>query len=100
MGTALNRRRTTMNRVPRSKRLAMAAVLALALLAPVAASAATSPRTTTIRYETPVLRVEVTGKGRPMVLIPGLTCSGDVWRETVAHFADHYQCHVVTLGGF
>jgi N-formylmaleamate deformylase len=45
-------------------------------------------------------KVEVSGKGQPMLLIPGLTSSADVWKETVAHFAARYECHAVTLGGF
>lgn len=44
--------------------------------------------------------VKVTGKGRPMLLIPGLSCAGQVWDGTVAHFQDRYECHVVTLAGF
>ena len=44
--------------------------------------------------------VKVTGMGRPMILIPGLSCGGDVWDGTVAHFKDHYECHVLTLAGF
>jgi len=44
--------------------------------------------------------VKVTGTGRPMILIPGLSCGGDVWNGTVAHFKDHYECHVLTLAGF
>ena len=45
-------------------------------------------------------KVEVTGKGKPMLLIPGLSSSGDVWDETVARLKDQYECHVVTLPGF
>jgi pimeloyl-ACP methyl ester carboxylesterase len=44
--------------------------------------------------------VVVTGSGRPMILIPGLSCGGNVWDGVVNHFKDHYQCHVVTLAGF
>src|SRR5206468_2702470 len=44
--------------------------------------------------------VKVTGSGKPMILIPGLACSGDVWDSTVAHFKDRYECHVLTLAGF
>jgi N-formylmaleamate deformylase len=40
------------------------------------------------------------GQGRPMILIPGLQSSGDVWSGTVAHFKDRYECHVLTLAGF
>jgi pimeloyl-ACP methyl ester carboxylesterase len=35
-----------------------------------------------------------------MILIPGLTCGGDVWKTTVEHFKDRYECHVLTLAGF
>jgi pimeloyl-ACP methyl ester carboxylesterase len=46
------------------------------------------------------LNVQVTGKGRPMILIPGLACGGNVWDSTVAYFQDRYECHVLTLPGF
>ncbi len=45
-------------------------------------------------------KVEVTGKGQPLLLIPGLGCSGEVWQETVAKYSKNYQCHVFTLAGF
>jgi pimeloyl-ACP methyl ester carboxylesterase len=48
----------------------------------------------------PSFAVEVTGKGKPIILIPGLSSSGAVWDGTVAHLKDHYQCHVLTLAGF
>ena len=35
-----------------------------------------------------------------MILIPGLACGGEVWTETVQHFSDRYEMHVVTLAGF
>lgn len=44
--------------------------------------------------------VKVTGKGQPMLLIPGATCSGDEWNETVSHYSGQYQCHVFTLAGY
>jgi pimeloyl-ACP methyl ester carboxylesterase len=44
--------------------------------------------------------VTVIGSGRPMILIPGLSCGGNVWDSIVTHFKDRYQCHVVTLAGF
>jgi N-formylmaleamate deformylase len=50
--------------------------------------------------EPAAISVKVTGKGRPMILIPGLGCGGNVWDDTVAHFKDRYQCHVLTLAGF
>jgi len=44
--------------------------------------------------------VEVTGKGQPIILIPGATCSGDEWNETVARYSGKYQCHVITIAGY
>ena len=44
--------------------------------------------------------VTVTGKGQPILLIPGYSCSGEVWNETVTHLKDKYECHVLTLPGF
>src|SRR5436190_21338089 len=46
------------------------------------------------------ISVTVTGSGRPMILIPGLACGGNVWDATVAHFKNTYECHVVTISGF
>lgn len=44
--------------------------------------------------------VKVTGTGKPMILVPGLACSGEVWDSTVAHFKGSRECHVLTLAGF
>ncbi len=48
----------------------------------------------------PPFRAEVVGSGPPMVLIPGLNSSGDVWSGVVEHFNARYTCHVLTLPGF
>ena len=45
-------------------------------------------------------KVEIVGKGQPILLIPGFSCSGDVWKETVAHLQNRYECHVITIAGF
>jgi pimeloyl-ACP methyl ester carboxylesterase len=47
-----------------------------------------------------LFKVDVVGKGKPMILIPGLYCGGEVWKETVDHYKDRYECHVVTIAGF
>jgi pimeloyl-ACP methyl ester carboxylesterase len=44
--------------------------------------------------------VKVTGKGRPIILIPGLSSSGETWDTTVARYQDRFQCHVLTVAGF
>lgn len=47
------------------------------------------------------LKIEVVGKGRPVLMIPGLNSAGETWTETCAALqADHVQCHIVTLPGF
>jgi N-formylmaleamate deformylase len=51
-----------------------------------------------IRY--PSFDVAKTGTGRPMILIPGLFCSGKVWDETVEHFKNRFECYEITLPGF
>ncbi|MYM84856.1 alpha/beta fold hydrolase [Duganella sp. FT50W] len=50
----------------------------------------------------PAFKVDVTGTGAPIILIPGLGSAGDVWDGTVAHYCTDgkYQCHVLTLAGF
>ena len=48
----------------------------------------------------PNFTVRVVGKGQPVLLIPGLTCPGAVWDETVAHYQKQYQCHIISLAGF
>jgi N-formylmaleamate deformylase len=45
-------------------------------------------------------RVQVSGTGRPILLIPGLASSGDTWATTVAHLSRRFTCHVFTLAGF
>jgi pimeloyl-ACP methyl ester carboxylesterase len=45
-------------------------------------------------------KVEVYGKGQPVILIPGYACSGDVWKETVDALKGKYELHVLTLAGF
>lgn len=43
---------------------------------------------------------QVTGQGAPVLLIPGLNCSGEVWNATVKHLRAKHECHVLTLAGF
>jgi pimeloyl-ACP methyl ester carboxylesterase len=45
-------------------------------------------------------QVKVTGHGGPMILIPGLSSSGEVWDTTVAHYSGRFECHVLTVAGF
>ncbi|RSK33903.1 alpha/beta fold hydrolase [Hymenobacter metallilatus] len=80
-----------------------ALLLAGAALLPAAAGANPVPALVTAS-DTPArhpnFTVRVVGKGRPVLLIPGLTCPGAVWDETVAHYRKQYQCHIISLAGF
>jgi pimeloyl-ACP methyl ester carboxylesterase len=44
--------------------------------------------------------VETKGSGKPVILIPGLTCPGSVWDGTVERLKSKYKCYVLTLPGF
>ncbi len=44
--------------------------------------------------------VKVTGRGAPVILIPGLSCSGAIWDSTVKYLQENYECHVLSLKGF
>jgi N-formylmaleamate deformylase len=93
----------TMNRFASALRPFCAALLLTAATAATPAQAAI-PAAAAVRADNPAqhpnFTVRVVGKGRPVLLIPGLTCPGAVWDETVARYQQQYQCHVVTLAGF
>lgn len=45
--------------------------------------------------------VAVSGTGKQsVILIPGFTCPGSVWDETVKELSTKYTCHVITFAGF
>ncbi len=44
--------------------------------------------------------VKVVGQGPPVILIPGLSCSGAIWDSTVRHLEKRFECHVLSLKGF
>lgn len=46
------------------------------------------------------VQVEVVGKGRPVLMIPGLNSSAEVWRETCQALQPQAQCLLVQLPGF
>ncbi|MCC2548629.1 alpha/beta hydrolase [Hymenobacter sp. BT175] len=78
--------------------------LAAALLLTGSTAAFAAPLATAVVADSPAAHpgftVKVVGKGKPMLLIPGLTCPGAVWNETVAHYQKQYQCHIISLAGF
>src|SRR5438477_12635685 len=72
----------------------MTAIRAIVLMTTLAMLPASSAPSTSSFH------VEVVGRGRPMLLIPGLSSSGDAWKTTVARYQERFQCHIVTLAGF
>ena len=83
-----------MDRIRSFVRPAVLAILAFASAETIGAQA------TSATAAAASFRVQVTGQGRPMILIPGLMSSGDTWQTTVARYQDRYRCHVLTLAGF
>lgn len=60
---------------------------------------ATFALTTGLLAQAP-FQVKVTGHGQPMILIPGLSSSGETWDATVEHYQNRFECHVLTVAGF
>lgn len=48
----------------------------------------------------PLFLVEISGEGHPLILIPGLMSSGQVFTELAECLAEHYQVHVISIRGF
>jgi N-formylmaleamate deformylase len=53
-----------------------------------------------LHAQTPSFSIHKEGSGKPMVFIPGLDCSGEVWKDAVQHFSKHFTCYTLTLPGF
>ena len=45
-------------------------------------------------------KVNVKGRGEPVLLFPGFACPGEVWEETVKALSKSYECHIFTFAGF
>ncbi|MBD9367193.1 alpha/beta hydrolase [Xanthomonas sp. XNM01] len=67
------------------------AIVVAAVIAPSVARSAPQPHGD--------LRVEVVGEGRPVLMIPGLNSSAEVWRQT-CQALQPLQCHLIQLPGF
>lgn len=53
------------------------------------------------QVRTPAFTDDVEGHGKPIILIPGLGCSAEVWNGTVKHLtAEGFETHALTLAGF
>jgi pimeloyl-ACP methyl ester carboxylesterase len=61
--------------------------------------AGAAPRAQTPAFAPTAFSVAVHGRGRAVILIPGLGCPGDVWGDIAARL-DGFQTHTLTLAGF
>lgn len=50
--------------------------------------------------QTPAIQVQKSGKGQPLFLLPGFTCPGSVWDETVVNLKGNYEYFQVSYAGF
>jgi pimeloyl-ACP methyl ester carboxylesterase len=50
--------------------------------------------------EDQLISAEVVGKGRPILLIHGMSCSAAVWDEFVERYQDQYELHLISIQGF
>lgn len=53
-----------------------------------------------LKAQSKAFKVEVTGKGNPILFFPGFTCTGEVWVDLVAELSKTNECHVFTFAGF
>ena len=55
---------------------------------------------TTLEAQHTTFEVEVKGNGEPILLFPGFTCTGEVWKDVVAELSKTKECHIFTFAGF
>ena len=46
------------------------------------------------------IRVEVHGKGKPILFLPGFTTPGSIWKETVKNLTVTKETHLISYAGF
>lgn len=54
--------------------------------------------TTSLRAQE--FEVSVSGKGQPVLLFPGFTCTGEVFKDLVKDLSTQYEVHTFTFAGF
>jgi pimeloyl-ACP methyl ester carboxylesterase len=50
--------------------------------------------------QNPAIHVEKTGKGTPVIFLPGFITPGSVWTETVKNLKGKHEAHLVSYAGF
>ena len=46
------------------------------------------------------LKIDIVGQGKPIILLPGFGCPGQMWNTTVDSLKENYECHMVSYPGF
>ncbi len=46
------------------------------------------------------IRIEKSGSGGPVLYLPGFTCPGSVWNETISDIKFEHESHLVSYAGF
>lgn len=64
----------------------------LLLLGVIIAAAAT--------FAQPAIRVNKSGDGDALIFLPGFTCPGSVFDETISHLEKSFETHVISYAGF
>ena len=50
--------------------------------------------------QTKAIKVEIIGKGNPILFFPGFTTPGSIWKETVYNLKFEKECHLFSYAGF
>jgi pimeloyl-ACP methyl ester carboxylesterase len=50
--------------------------------------------------EPQLITTQIIGKGQPIILVHGMSCSSNVWDELVERYQGKYELHLVTIKGF
>ncbi|MBA3539222.1 MAG: alpha/beta hydrolase, partial [Deltaproteobacteria bacterium] len=51
-------------------------------------------------YEPVAIAIEVRGKGRPIIFVPGLGCAPSIFDATIAHLGEGVESHLVSFAGY
>ncbi|MBL6446153.1 alpha/beta hydrolase [Fulvivirga sp. 29W222] len=51
-------------------------------------------------YAQQSFEIDKSGNGTPVLLLPGFTCPGEIWDETVMSLGSNFQYHQVSYAGF
>ena len=55
---------------------------------------------TAVFCQAKAFQVVKSGKGNPVLFLPGFTTPGSVWNETIAHLSSKKETHIISYAGF